>query len=436
MGKGLLAAVAASVVVGAGYIAGVILTGQQVDEQFQREVAAAQEHFRAVAKISSAVKSTIFSSSNTLSIEYLQPPEAIAAWAGTNTVHFDVDFKHGFLNSQSVMQLSAGSLLDKLKSYQVNSQLSPVVFNSEYRFDPANGSVVMSGNLALDSFEINEGGGVFKLGATNGPISTSYDGYQIDLVTVESRFDSADGSIEIGPVSWSQTAESRSGDLLAAESADSVTMSVKVQRIKLDSQGAAVDLKALSVAVQQKLKGDRVVLGVQYGAERIIVKNADDSFQLDQPDLQLSFDLDHDSVLSLVERLQQMQQANAGQIENPMLLVPLLSEVTQKGVSFNVDRLSAIANGETLEALAKLKVAPFSVEELMLDPQVLLSKVDLDAQLSVPKKFLQAMPGYDPQQLGFFVAMGFIVDTGDSYDFELAVENGVLMLNGEEMPGL
>ena len=74
MSKGMWAA-AVVVVVGAGYLGGVVVTGQQVDAQFQREVAAAQQHYRGVAKVSSSVISTVFSSENTLSIEYLDLPE-------------------------------------------------------------------------------------------------------------------------------------------------------------------------------------------------------------------------------------------------------------------------------------------------------------------------------------------------------------------------
>ena len=434
MSKGLWAAVAV-VVVGAGYLGGVVVTGQQVDEQFAREVAAAQEHYRGVAKVSSSGKSTMFSSTNTLSIEYFDLPKSIVSWAGTSTVNLDVDFQHGFLSSQSVMQLSPGSLLSKLKSYQVNAQLSPIVLNSEYSFDPLASAVVMRGNLAIDSFTVNEDDATFTLGATSGPVSLSSDVYQMDLVTTASQFNSASAKVAIGAMSWSQTATAPSGDILQAKSVQNMQASFGVERIKVDAQGAAIDLDGLSVAVQQQLKDDRVVLAMQYGAKSLVVDSAADSFQLNQPELQLSFDLDHGSVMALVENLQQMQQANAGQINNPMLLVPLFSEVTQKGISFSIDKVSAIADGEALDAAAKLNMAPFSVKEAMLDRQGLMQKVDLEAQMTVPKKFLQAMPGYNAQQFSFFVTMGFLVDAGDSYDFKLVVQDAVVMLNGKEMPG-
>jgi len=435
MKKGLWV-VAIGAVVGAGYLAGVALTGQQVDEQFAREVAAAQEHYRGVAMVSSSAKSSTFSSANTLTIEYLDLPESVVSWAGTNTVNLDVNFQHGFLSSQSVMQLSPGSLLDKLKSYQVNAQITPLVFNSEYRFDPLASAVIMNGVLAIDGFEVTDNEAVYKLGATSGPVSLSSDMYQMDLVTAASQFSSADVSVAIGVMSWSQKATAINGNILQAKSVQDMAASFNVEQIKVDAKGAAVDLDGLSVSVQQKLKEDRVVLAMQYGADSLVVDNAVDSFQLDQPELQLSFDLDYDSVMALVENLQQMQQANAGQIDNPMLLVPLFSEVTQKGVSFSIEKISAIADGEALDAVAKLNMAPFSVEEAMTNRQALMQKVDLNAKLTVPKKFLQAMPGYDSQQLGFFVAMGFLVDAGEYYDFKLAVQDGVVMLNDKKMPGL
>ena len=435
MNKALLVSGLAIVVV-AGYSAGTVLTGQQVNKEYQRYVQLVAKNYQGIAEVTSSIESSLFSSHNTLSLEFSELPVEVAQWAQTNTITFDVDYSHSFLASSSVMKISAGELLEKIKMYQVNPTQDVFSLTSNYRYDMFESTVHVTGDLESDALKIESQEANLNIGSSSGAFSIAGENANIEWQIQPSIVDLVDANFELGKISIDESLTALSGDVLSSEvTKDSVTK-LLIDRILIDDVRAntTVELQSFEVDVSKSQNDTRALFFVDYRSASIAIKGMADDFVLEKPELKLALDLDSQALKHFVQSVNAQTQQNNGSISNPETLVPMLSKITEQGIKFDIEKLAISSKGETIEGLAKLQMAPFVLAEIQLDRQAVLKKLDLNAELTIPKKFLEMMPGYNAQQFGFFVGMGFLLELEDAFKVNLVAKEGVVKLNGNPLP--
>jgi len=423
------------VLIGAGYAAGTVYTGQQVNEQFNKYVESIKQNSSESVVVTSSVDASLFSSANTLTFEINDLPASVLELMGTNTVSFNVDYSHGFLASDSVMTLAEGDLLDSIKALQADTAIAPLIINSHYSYDMASNKVKINGDLATDSFVFKDSTDELSIGASAGKFTVSDESMDIDWVLEPSLYVNELARADIGTLSWKQTAQVLSGDILTAGLAQKGDAQISLDSFKVDSAATKLDVTKLLINVAQDVVADRLKVKVAYSADSVISDNGHDNLNFKKPQLDLSFDFDFQAASLFVDGINELQKKSGGVAANPDALLGMFSGITSKGIVFNVDNVEVEANDAQVKGDAQLNLAPFEVQEAMFDRQAFMQKVDLNAQLLLPKKFLEYLPTYNPDQINFFVGMGFLVEEEENFSIKLVVKDGVVNLNGQPMPG-
>lgn len=423
-----------AVVVGLGYVAGVYLTAQQVNAEYTRYVSAITEHYQGIAEVSSSVDSALFASKNSLSIEFIALAEPVLDWAGTNTVSFDINFSHGFLSSSSVLKIAESDLLERLKAYQVQADKAPLQLLNNYSYDVFSDQLVVDGEVFVDGFQSDSEGVSLKIGATQGVFSLTGQDFSADLSSAPSSLAVADMIFSLGTLQLQQTGTAIEGDILTAKVALNSVAQLQVTHLSARGVAGGFNLDNVVLKFEQRIDKQRIVFASDYSATELNVETGSKKYQFDNPTLVISLDLDYLALLEVVQKIQVLQKK--GDLENPSALLELVGSLTNKGVNLKIERVAITLADDTLQGNADLKMAPFSVEELMLDRQAVVDKIDLKAELTLPKQLLAGLPNYDPRQLDFVVNMGFLSDEGDNYRFTLNVKDGKIELNGQELPGM
>lgn len=433
MGKGLWIA-GIALVLGGGYGAGVAVTGKQVNNQYDNIVSAVRENYVGVADVTSETKGGFFSSSALLKLDFYDVPPEVADWTGSSSVTFDINFKHGFLKSASELTLSEGQLREKLKTYQVNASEPVLKVNSIFQYDLLAGAVTTLGEVKTDGFKVVREDDVFDIGAGSGTFELKNKEAVFNFKVASSDVTVNDVKIALGDILLEQKATAQGNDILTEKLPKVSSGSVVLTELNVSSEIVDVSLKELALKASQSLKSDRVELLATYSGKEILVENAGGKYAFSDPELSFRFNVDASALVSMIEQFQDIQAQSQGRLDNPMLLLPAVGEVTKKGMEVDITKLSLTAGGASVLGDASLVMAPFSIEEIMLDREAIKKKAELDAKLSIPKQFLAQVPGYDPQQLGFVVSMGFLVDNQESYDMKISMKEGQLEINDQPMP--
>ena len=423
-------------VIGAGYVTGVYLASEQVAVQYQRYVAALSENYRGVATVSSKVDSSFFSSANKLSLEFNDLPEPVLEWAQTNTIDFDIKFSHGFLSSHSVLTIAESELRNKINGYQVKPDKEPLLLSSDYKYDLFEGSVLVTGEFSADAFKHNSADMELLIGSVKGPFSLLDDTFTLDFIARPSSLKVAGMEFQVAQMRLEQSAKSLTGNVLKAGLAIDSEATIKIDGFKVKAQGDGLEVNGLLLEIDQHVAGDRLVIATNYSAEEVRIKRSSVELKFDNSVVKLSLDVDMQASVALLGDIQKLQEQGVVDVNDPAVIFPLLNGLTQKGVNLQAQRLAVSLEGSTLEGKVDLKMDPFSIEEVMLDRQAVLQKLDLEADFLLPKKLLAALPDYDSSQLGFFVGMGFLLDEGDNYRFSISAKQGKVELNGHAMPGM
>jgi len=424
-----------AVVLGLGYVAGVYVTSEQVKVEYARYVSVLSENYRGTAKISSTTQASFFNTSNTLVMEFENLPEPVLEWANTNTISFDMNFSHGFLVSDSVTTITKGELLEKIKAHQQQDR-EPLIATASFKYDLIDRKVKVQGMVDLDGFKYADDVLELSVGSSKGPYTIEGDRFDFELDSQASQLKVEDVLFNLGSSRFVQNSVALNGDILTADMAVNSQAKVDVEKFAVSGPTGDLLLDTLTLKVEQHIKDDRAIVTANYQAKLLKTSNGQEQYQFDNPQLDMMIDLDFASLVGFVKGLKDLQQSGSGGIENPMDMLPLLNGITGKGLGLDINRLEFAYDGEKLEGNAGLKLAPFAIEEFMQNRQAAIEKADLKASFVLPKKLLEVIPGYDPGQLGFAVAMGFLVDDEKSYRFDLKAEQGKIVLNGKPLPGM
>lgn len=422
-----------AVIAAGGFAAGVYLTGQQVSNEHQRYVDVITQNYRGTATVASTIDSQFFGAKSTLSLTLLDLPEKVIQWAGTDTVKFNIDYSHGFLSSASVLTLAPGALYDKLAVYQQAPGQPLLQINSRYDYQVSNGRVVVNGDILTDGLTVTDQARQLALGKSTGAFTLTEDSVELNWLFKPSELAVDEMILDVGAIALKQSAQVKVGDVLSAKMSQKSNGSMSIEQLSFTAADAAIAVDDFVLEAKHSVQGERVVVDMDYRSKAIELDDKRNKLHFDNPQLKIAFDLDAVAVLNFAENVQrqQTQPGYASGINDEF--VGLLSGITERGINFDVERLSTSIDGQTLVADAQLKMGAFSISELHGSPHALLPKVDLSAQLAVPKKFLAALPSNHSDQLRFMVGMGLLVDDGDRYNTNFMIKKGQISVNGKPL---
>jgi hypothetical protein len=424
------------VVVGVGFAGGTVFTGKLVNAEYQRYVEAVTENYRGIANVSSTVADGFWGSDNTISIEFLELPKSVVDWAGTSTVDFDIVYSHSFLSSSSVMTLADTKLLKKIKTIQVNADSNPLVVTSDYQYDFAEGQVSVTGDIQLDGFGFGENDKQITIGQSEGEYKLTQGAVDLEWIITPSYLVSGSSKVDIGQITLKESAQVKAGDVLTALITQSSFGEVSIDSIRYTAEDAELLVQSVVMMLRQHIEGQRIILDIDYQTDFVEVDDKRIKARFEKPQLQLMLDLDLESVVLFVEKLQQLQQKTGDVFQYPEQVVAHLSTIADQGVRVDLKRLSLALKGETLSADATLKLDKLSATSNASTSKGPIDRMDLKAMLNAPKKFLEAMPNYNPAQIRMLAGFGVLVDAGESYKIELSVKDGKALMNGLPIPGI
>ena len=428
---GLVVAVGA-----AGYAGGVAWTAGKVDEAFTAQMEQLSEVYAGQAEVSYKGTSGAFSSEYQVSVKILEMPEDLIADIGTSELLLDVNFKHGFLNSTSTSKLADTQLRTDLKDIQANANEEFLTSETRYSYDLSSQEVVVAGDFHLAALGYSEAGESFNLAASSGEYSLMGNDFDVSLNVGELKIDTVDGKVNVSGVTLAE-----SGTLYAEDPVMTTAFDLLVSADKFSFEDAerTMDITDFKVVADQKTEGDRTLIGVGYGAKEILLQGTD----LDEPvsfapNMHLVLDVDFAAIYELTKQIADLQRQNPAQLEDPFVMMGMMGGLTGKGLGLEIDDLSIGLKGSKVTATADLDMQPFTMQEVMMQQQPLLQKVDLDAQLVIPTELLDAIatldPEFDPSVLDIAVMQGMLVQDEQGYRGELTVKNGQVLLNGTALP--
>ena len=419
-----------------GYVVGSHLTGQQVNNEYRRHVALIAESYQGVASVSSTVESSLLSSHNTLTLAFTDLPAEVLQWAGGNTLTFDIDYRHQFLSSVSEMRIAPGELLEKIKAYQVDPSVAPLSVKSRYRYDILQRRIEVTGDIFSDAFGVSSADLDLKIGSSVGAFSVVENKVDVQWLAQPSHARIAEAEFKVGEMRFNQILSTLNGDILTAQVANRLASRVSIDRIYIDDIKAntQLDLNAFVVSIEKDLKDQRAFFRVDYGADSLTINSPAERFVVDSSALEIRLDVNSQALQNFVAAIAGQQQIDHRSFNDPAQLISLLDGITAKGVNVAIDRLTISANKETAEGSVALNMAAFSLAQIPLDRLQALKKLTLSAQLTLPKKFLETMPNFSPEQFAFLLAMGFVEEQETAYQLNLEVKDGVVKLNNNAVP--
>lgn len=419
-----------------GYVAGSLVIGQQVNNEYRRYVALIAENYQGVASVSSTLEPSLLGSHNTLTLAFSDLPAEILQWAGGNTLSFDIKYRHQFLSSVSEMRIAPGALLEKIKAYQVDPSVAPLFIKSRYRYDIFQRRIEVTGDIFSDAIEFKSAGLDLKIGSSVGAFSVVANKADVQWLAEPSLARIVEAEFKVGELRFNQTLSTLNGDILTAEVVDRLVTSFSIDSIYIDDIKAStqLDLNAFAVSIEKDSKDQRAFFNVDYAADSLIINSPAERFVVDNSVLEISLDVDSQALQNFVAAIAGQRLLNHRHFYDPKQLIPLLDGITAKGVNVAIDRLAISANKETAQGSVALKMAAFSLAQIPFDRLQALKKLTLSARLSLPKKFLKTMPNFSPEQFSFLLAMGFVEEQETAYYLNLVVKDGVVKLNDNAIP--
>ena len=417
------------------YLAGVYHSGKEADNFIEKAVEQAQLQSEGQGIIRSEAKTGFYSSHYTLVYTPEELPEGAQEWMGGRDIPFDLEVKHGFLNAESTLTLAEGNLLTKLKSFQADADDEPFVMELQQSFSPLSSQLVMDGEFESAKFIVKSEEGTATIGAIEMTFDQEGRDFSLDLEMQDSVVDTQEFKLSVKGINGTESGRLDHDDPLQAVMAETVDALFNIENILVESDQYNVEANGLRLEVQQRLDEGRMLMSIGYAADSVhVVEVGKTAPAFTDLNLKLSFDLDYAATRDLAIMLQGMQsdpQVMQQQMEG---MIVVADGVTEKGIGADINDLSMGWNGHKAQGEAALDIAPFQVSEIMARPDQIREYLTLDAQFSAPAAMLEAMPDYDPQQIGLFVQMGFVQKLDDTYKVELQLKEGVATLNGQAVP--
>lgn len=423
----------------AGYVGGVAYTGEQVNKQFDYQLAQLNTVYAGQAKFSASGKPGMFGGDIQLVVEMLGMPESYLQWAGSSNVLLDVNFSHGFFKSTSLMTLADSQLKTALSEYQANSAEQFITNTATYSYDLGSQQVAIDSLMTLAALKIADPDfpeEVFTVAPSTGSMTLLGNEFSVDLGLGDIKGEFSDSNFSVEGIKITESGTFVPGQMSMTTAFD---MLLSAQNVSITSAADELTISNFKVVADQQTESDRTRFGVQYAADdvQINVAGQDQPVNL-KPNLEMLLDVDFAALVRLIEQVNEMSASDPQQLENPFVMIGLFSELTRQGLGLEVTDLSVAMQGNQIAAKADMDLEPFEIQEVMAEQLVLLDKMDLDAQVVIPNEFLQTMASldseFDPSIMQFAVFQGVLVEDEQGFRGDFKVKDGVVTLNGVELP--
>lgn len=350
-------------------------------------------------------------------------------------IPFVAKTKNGFMSANYELSLAPGALLDKLNATQSNPSLPPLLFLADASFNLMSNELVIDQTLKSDSFSVKEENNELRIGAFNvkGKIAgsdMSGGGSMGDVVLTQN----GEQVMKMSGMTFVQQATMAPGSGYFDGLLSSFDMDAKIGAMRLNNKAEqkVVTLNDIGIEMAQAEKADRTLLDLVYSMGSMDVKSdVEAPVNLNSAKLDLTFDFDKDAFMTFIKQLNETPQS---QVENPFVMMGLVSGLTNKGINLNLSALDVQTDKGMLQADGDMQMAGFDMMQGMQNPNALLQKLDGNFQFSVDESLLQAWPDQNPyRELDGLAAQGLMKKEGGKISTEVSVTKGKIVVNGVPM---
>ncbi len=202
-------------------------------------------------------------------------------------------------------------------------------------------------------------------------------------------------------------------------------------------QTAVFDLQQLHYYIDMPLSGDFIDLEARLGSKVLRIAGQD------YGPAQYDYSVRHVHVASLDQLIRQYQASQQARspAQNPLALLAALGEPLQAVLAqqpeFHLDRLQFKTPEGDARVSARVMLDGFAPED-MGNPLLLVGKLNLQADLSLPQSLVLALMGKSggaasAQNVEAFVARGFMTRQGSLLSSRVSFRQGQLTLNGQAL---
>lgn len=422
------------VLVGAAAVAvgGIKYTGDQAHASVEHVI----QQINTAPQYEGLIKAEITSAPGFMESSYkidliIDDPEMVELFQ-IERIPFVATTKNGFMTANYDVRLAPSELLDQIKASQNNPSLPPVLLLTDASFNPMSQELSIDQTLKSDSFSLNQEDKEIRIGAfkaTGKMVGSEMSGRgsmgDIVLTQNDEKFMTMSGTSFVHQATMAPGTSYFDGLL------SSFDMELKVGEIWVNNTAKkeVVTLNDLGVEMAQAEKADRTLLDIVYSMGAMDVKSDyEEPLNLNSAKLDLTFDFDKEAFMTFVKQLNETPQA---QVENPFVMMGLLSGLTDKGINLNLSTLDVQTDKGNLSAGGEMQMAGFNMMQGMQNPNALLQKLDGNFQFSVDESLLQALPDQTPyRQLDAMALQGLMKREAGKISTEVSVEKGKVVVNG------
>jgi hypothetical protein len=187
--------------------------------------------------------------------------------------------------------------------------------------------------------------------------------------------------------------------------------------------GESLKLEGVAVSVDQMVDAGRSYWSIGLGADQLTLSVQGQQYPMQQPNAQLTVDVDEQAFAEFIARYNQMYDPA------PYEVAELLNPVTQQGVGVTVHDFSFEVLGEQARVTAKWTLNGFDATTALISPVVLVPVSTLDAHLEVPVQIAERLPESTQDELDLLINQGIFEEQDGQWVSEIRFDRGALTVN-------
>lgn len=437
--KKAVVAVAITGVVAAGYFGAVKYTGDQAHQMTLNMLADMERspHYRELFTFETDSSKEFFGSHYQITLNAVDADlqRAMTDMTGSAQITFDTRAEYGLFSADYRTVLAQSELLSRLKGVQQNARTEPLLSDTRITINPLSAAPEITSTTRLDALRLARNGKVFEMAASESLATLKDRQYVVDAtVGALQMTESGVARLVFDGISLKQTATLEAGSSLLEGLFEAIDAEVQIGKLEGDNhKGTQLSMQPSQIRVKQSKAEDRVELTMAWdlGATRVAERDKGEVLNLRSAALDFTLNLDSAAYNDVTRQMNEMQPA---QLENPFLLMGLLSKVTEKGIKFGLNRFNIVMEEGQFEAGGALDVKGFSLHQTLQNPDLMRKQVAANVSLALDEALVEKLPkARQRAQLEEMVQRGFILKKDSQLTTQLQIENGQIMVNGIPM---
>lgn len=438
MKKAVLSVVVAGVVT-AGYVGAVKYTGDQAHRMTLEMLADMERspHYRNLFSFEIDSEKELLGGRYQVTLNVTDPDlqQAFIKMAGTSRISFDTTAQFGLFSADYRTVLAEGELLSRLKGVQKSARSEPLLSETQIRINPLDGAPDVTSRTHLEALHFAKDDKVFEMSASRSEATLKDRHYAVDAaIGTISLTEGGAERLTFDGMTLKQTAILEAGTSVLDGLFEAVDADIGIGALVGDDhKGTQVSIEPSQIRVKQSTVADRVQVSMAWDLGRTRVSDAvkGEVVNLRSAALDFTLDLDREAYGDLSRQMNNLQPT---QLENPFLMMGLLSKVTEKGVKFGLNRFDIVMDDGQFKADGALDVKGFSLHQTMQNPQMVREQVTANVNLLLDETLAAKLPkARHREQLEQMVRQGFIIRSDNQLTTQLQIEGGRLVVNGVPM---